>query len=98
MKITEKTANKIYDVLVEHCGKHEHDEHDRQSFVWHVTDEKQRWTEWRFQGALGFGGKVWNSGGFYVSCYSEDNSPERRSMIRAANAELGAIYQEVIGA
>jgi hypothetical protein len=46
--------------------------------------------EYRFQGALGFGGKVWlNNGEFpYVTCYPEDLTDEREAMIRSANEAL----------
>lgn len=36
--------------------------------------------EFRFQGTLGFGGKFW-SYGWYVNCYSEDETPARAAVI-----------------
>lgn len=54
-------------------------------------------TEWRFQGALGFGGKLWRKGnGFKVSCYSEDETESRRAMIAKANERLALIEVEGI--
>lgn len=49
-------------------------------------------TEYRFQGNLGFGGKFWNANNrWYVTCYSEDETPERKAMIRKANERLAAL-------
>ena len=96
--ITEDVANRVYDILIETCGQRD-DYEGRMSFVAGISGEGQ-WTEYRFIGSLGFGGKVWNTGsrGFYVSCYPEDITPEREEMIEAANAKLAELYAEVDGA
>ena len=48
--------------------------------------------EFRFQGSLGFGGKIYFNPhrGLYVSCYREDETPERNSAIERMNAWLDA--------
>lgn len=83
------TPGEIWDVLVLHCqasrlGKAEFESH----VLEHALDRHV--LEFRFQGALGFGGKVWlNTGEFpYVTCYPEDLTDEREGMIRAANEVL----------
>lgn len=88
-EVEAESARRIWAVLVEECGADD-DERHREDFVRcavHVT-----WIEYRFCGSLGFGGKVWNNHGFYVSCYGEDNTPEREAAIRRANDRLAAIY------
>lgn len=52
--LTEKMANKVYDILVAECGASDRPD-DRQWFVCGQTREVVR--EWRFCGSLGFGGK-----------------------------------------
>lgn len=53
--------------------------------------------EWRFQGALGFGGKIYQRRfrgeieNLFVSCYSEDLTPEREAMIKRANKRLAEL-------
>ena len=87
------TAEAIWDVLVEFCGARD-DNIDRDSFIHCATDGN--WTEWRFQGSLGFGGKVWNNAGkFYVTCYREDETPKRTAAIEAANEALADILREI---
>jgi len=56
----------------------------------------QHWPcmEWRFVGALGFGGKVHATHGrVYVSCYPEDRTPAREAMIERANERLATAGQ-----
>lgn len=86
--LTDEIANRAYDVLVEECQA---PEYGRNDFVRHYMINP-RATEWRFQGALGFGGKFWRSGGkAYVTCYVEDRTPERKAMIDRANEILDAV-------
>lgn len=78
-------AERIYDILVEHCSAH-NDAREKQSFV-HAQVEGC--IEWRFQGALGFGGKFWNNAGrWYVNGYPEEMTPERETIVQKANAQL----------
>lgn len=45
--------------------------------------------EWRFQGSLGFGGKLYLSlGRLHVSCYPEYRTPERDALIERVNRRL----------
>lgn len=96
------TPGEIWDVLVERCqasslGKGEFESY----FLSNILD---RGIEYRFQGALGFGGKVWlksKPGAVpYVTCYPEDLTDEREIMIRAANGALRKMsgIREVDGA
>lgn len=48
--------------------------------------------EWRFQGSLGFGGKLYvNSGRVYVGYYPEDRTAERDAAVERANARIVAL-------
>jgi hypothetical protein len=84
-KLSPVMANKVYDILVQECGA---PELQRASFVHTQTTEHCR--EWRFCGCLGFGGKFWNTNEkLYVNCYTEDETSERRTMIKRTNILLG---------
>lgn len=77
----------IWAVLVSECGKRD-DRLDRVEFETHFPECR----EFRFMGALGFGGKVWwNNGRLYVTCYPENRTPERERMITAANKRLAEL-------
>ena len=77
-----ETAERVWTILVEECGA---DERNREDFI-RTLD---RWNEYRFMGTLGFGGKVWNTrGGFYVTCYKEDETVSRRLSMKRANERL----------
>lgn len=81
--------NQVYDILAQHAGAHEN---YRDFFVEASLKEECPLVEWRFCGTLGFGGKVWrNNGKMYVSCYSEDSTPEREATIAKVNTLLNAI-------
>jgi len=91
--VPKEIASKIWDILVEHTGLRD-DQWDRASFIYHA--EGGEWTEYRFQGNLGFGGKVWNNADrWYVTCYREDESPERQEAIEGANAALARLREEI---
>lgn len=82
LTLSEEQKRLVWDVLVETCGAR-----PRQwdEFTYHFPQCR----EFRFQGALGFGGKVWaDSRRVYVTCYSEDTTDERTDMIGAANSAL----------
>ena len=89
--------NRIYDVLVEECGAND-DQSNRTQWDVFWSDHHRFNTEYRFIGALGFGGKFWRANGrWYVNCYRENETPERLAMIAAADkrlAALKAIYDE----
>ncbi len=88
--LTEAEAHAIYDVLVQHAGEHDPDGYERRAFVYNQT--RRFCGEYRFQGALGFGGKFWRSDGWRVNCYPEDRTPERESVIEATNTALSGLY------
>lgn len=85
--------NEVYTILVNHAGALER---DRDRFVaCAMSDGQDRWTEWRFCGDLGFGGKVWRANGrIYVSCYPEDRTKKREKILDDVNARLKAILPE----
>lgn len=96
MKIPENIANKIYDILAEIGAS----ESMRKAFVYdHGIFEDQ--DEWRFQGKLGFGGKFWNDWSYIknkpewiVTCYSEDLTPERKTIMEETNKKLQILINE----
>jgi hypothetical protein len=85
--MTDKRANKIYDILVNFGGAQET---EREEFVYHHTVSEFGCQEWRFRGSLGFGGK-YRSGNNRVDCYKEDATPERLNTIQMINALLEKI-------
>ncbi len=93
--IDQETAAKIFDILVQECGAVRDSLcHGFEPFRTYVEKELDR-HEYRFGGALGFGGKFYNSGfEWRVSCYSENLTPQRRAMIEQANLRLEALRNE----
>jgi hypothetical protein len=80
-------ARAVWRILVEECGAHDLDERAFAS-LWPGC------VEYRFMGSLGFGGKVWAGlvdGAPFVSCYREDETPERLATIARANERLAAL-------
>lgn len=92
-QITPEEARAVLKVLVEDCGYRCMDPRDADAFV---SAQVEGCREWRFQGALGFGGKFRNNGNNnntpYVDCYQEDETPARLEMIAKANARLAEIF------
>lgn len=92
----------MWDVLVNEAGAFEG---DRGSFVHHQTTAGSRSTgEWRFCGALGFGGKfrrnvnrlpdgTWGEQ-WYVDCYRENETPETLAIIATVNPLLNALREK----
>ena len=87
--------NRVYAALVEHCAAPA-DELSRMSFFVAFRKEHPT-TEYRFHGALGFGGKF-RFPGFTVDCYREDETPERLRMIAKANEVLAGLRHEFANA
>jgi hypothetical protein len=89
-----KIADAVYDALVEECGA---PEGRRQDFVENFTAKIARTkntSEYRFQGALGFGGKFYfEKRRWRVDCEPRDETPERIAMIERANVKLGIIRE-----
>lgn len=79
-------ANTIYDILVQYAGEVE-DDWSRHDFIHSITVRGV--DEYRFQGGLGFGGKLYfGVEGPRVSCYHEDLTNERENMIKMTNEAL----------
>jgi hypothetical protein len=87
----EEVFNKVWDILVEHAGALDRG-HYRETFVAAFLTAKHRAYEFRFGGHLGFGGKFWRTDNrFYVSCYHEDETPDRLAVIEATNKLLAEL-------
>jgi len=89
--IPKEAAEKIYDYLIKHGGASSHiiDSVDveRESFIFHAAEKGI--TEYRCVGKLGFGGKFRNNEDrWYVTCYREDETPERKKLIEKINKFL----------
>lgn len=76
----------IWAVLVAVCGV---DPDGLDDFVHNVRDS--RMPEYRFQGSLGFGGKVYIENPPRVECYKENETTERLRTINSANELLAII-------
>lgn len=86
----EEILGQMYDVLVKQAGARA-DEYDRRSFVQCALNWDYRFTfEYRFMGSLGSGGKIWLplDRDPSVSCYPENETPERMEAMRNTNQEL----------
>ena len=77
--------NPVYDILVAQGGARET---DRAEFLHH--HRAGGYPEWRFIGYLGFGGKYLMEQN-KVTCYPEDNTPERQALIDQINAQLAGL-------
>ena len=91
--ITFDIASSIVDILIEHCGVAAN---RRKTIV-----EDLMWNdfvEYRFGGALGNGGKLYNDdyreSRLRVGCYSEDRTSEIDLMIQVANTKLSELYNK----
>ncbi len=88
--MTEEQAHAVYALLVQHAGAHED---DRDAFVYHVA---HGCTEYRFQGCLGFGGKLYvERRRWRIGCYPEDKTAARVAIIDLTNAKLAELRAEV---
>ena len=91
-RLTKDQAEYIYNILITECGA---GWRERERFVYAQADMQQTPHEYRFCGALGFGGKFWNVGSsFYVNCYREDQTPMILYAIAEANLMLQQFYVE----
>lgn len=88
--MTKRTANKIYDILVNVCGAKED---ERQRFIDEAINRLGM--EWRFRGSLGFGGKFYWDSEWIVGCYQEDETQERRATIFKANLLLSKLQHPI---
>jgi len=82
--------SKVWDILVEHAGASKSSD-ERESFVSSMTQIEYPTSEYRFQGSLGFGGKLYRSSrGLRVGCYPEDNTLIRSKIVSNVNWLLAA--------
>ncbi len=85
--LTIEFANKVYDILVEVGGAREE---ERSQFIYHHCEDEYECREWRFDGALGSGGKyrsTWNG----VTYYPEGESAGRVELANKINELLKEI-------
>lgn len=80
----------VWDILVASCGA---SKAGRDDFVAQAMQQGYV-PEYRFQGELGFGGKVHMEGPPRVSCYGEDENPRRLRTIDDANELLAKLWEE----
>lgn len=85
--LTHDQADAIWTVFVEHAGA---PETCRDQFL--SVQTHSHCPEYRFGGALGFGGKFWTQH-WDVTCYSEDETPQRQAIITTTNAALAALKE-----
>jgi hypothetical protein len=86
MQLTKEQALRVFDILVTHAGAHED---LREQFVHYVTQPCNFLYEFRFQGQLGHGGKIYITRSTWtVGCYTEDESPAHQAIIKKVNALL----------
>lgn len=98
-EICEAQADAILQILRDECG---YNPFERDGFVRSIVTEGKSaqsiCDEYRFMGALGFGGKFRNNGNNnntpYVDCYREDETSARTDMIERANKRLAALFAE----
>lgn len=97
--ITHDQAVAVLQILRDACG-YCADPYNGKGFVRAITDKDRPCEEWRFIGALGFGGKFRNNGNNdgipYVDCNPEDETPERRAMVDAANTRLRLLFDATL--
>ena len=93
-ELTEQQARTVLKILIEECGHKVFDPREGDAFMRIIMKSLCR--EYRFIGALGFGGKFRNNGNNnntpYVDCYREHETPARLEMIDRANARLRELF------
>jgi hypothetical protein len=91
MRFNDLVANQIYSILEEECGASKYG-HDRFEFVVQMCDRDC--TEFRFQGFLGFGGKLYRSyDKVYVGYYPEDETSDRKIAADKANKRIETLLE-----
>ncbi len=96
MMLTEPQANIVWGVLERNVGATRDPASGlmpgRQAFVPYATGQDRG--EFRFQGKLGSGGKLYiERQGLRVACYPEDETQERLAAIDKANEALAALWE-----
>jgi hypothetical protein len=87
--VSSAVLDSVFDALVKIGGAHES---MREDFL-HAHMDKYPCREYRFMGDLGFGGKYWSKEN-RVSCYSEDETPKRLSIIHELNNVLATLSND----
>lgn len=78
----------VYTILVDEAGAYA-GSREREDFIRAYCDNMHPATEYRFGGSLGGGGKFWRGcDWFHVSCYREDETPQRLATIEKVNVLL----------
>lgn len=86
--LSEETYRKCWAILVQHAGAAAEDEGD---FL-RTVHQHPHFIEYRFFGVFGYGGKFWHYlGQLYISCYPEDATPERVTLIEKVNELLAEV-------
>jgi hypothetical protein len=87
---------KVWDILVEHAGASKSSD-ERESFLSSMTQIEYPTSEYRFQGSLGFGGKLYRGslGELRISCYPEDRTAKRIDIISRVNTLLKSLLTSV---
>lgn len=89
--LTLKEADEIWALLVKTVGVSAHP-YDRDSFLIWGTSGRPLTAEFRLQGDLGFGGKLYiTAERWYVACYPEDLTPLRERLIGTVNGALAEL-------
>lgn len=86
----------VYRILIEECGAYD-SESEHSNFTYQMA--KNNVVEYRFQGKLGFGGKLWNNDRadgrcrIYVNYYKEDETEERNKIEKKTNERLEKFFK-----
>lgn len=93
--ITATQAQQVRQILEQECGLRP-DLDGRDGLTYCISHREHECREYRFIGALGFGGKFRNNGNCdntpHVDCYAEHETPKRLAMIEAANRRLAELF------
>lgn len=86
----------VYELLVAYCNAPSHPS-DKANFIRIVRETHNDRCEYRFIGSLGFGGKFRiTEGKMHVTCYPEDETPQRLAKIDKINAILECHHLHII--
>lgn len=87
-------SRRIWGILVNHAGAVDTDSNWVSFRQWFDRAFEKGGDEYRFMGDLGFGGKFWlhRRDGMYVTCYPEDRTPERDTIVDATNRYLAIVW------
>ena len=89
-KISEEWYEKMYDVLISCAGA---SKYEKEAFTKQMQEREL--SEWRFEGKLKAGGRLLiNERSWQVTCYSDDVTPTRRTVVAKTNFELRKLYKK----